>query len=185
MSAQTLEVGLEQSGKSGYKPGCWRWSLKAGKCTWCTLLALVKGLLLVCSSVLPENSEARASRPSQAAAVPMTRSVTLALAPTVIALRQSRVAVSISVMMSTRRVAVAADASVFSTVMVICMGSPGLQYCLSSETLSIVRLKMLKRQMFGCARLDLLSRRFLLAPRERQAQAVGLGTSSQVEAAAA
>jgi hypothetical protein len=29
----------------------------------------------------------------------------------------------------------------------------------------INRLKMLKRQMFGRARLDLLSRRFLLAPR--------------------
>ena len=35
----------------------------------------------------------------------------------------------------------------------------------------INRLKMLKRQMFGRARLDLLSRRFVLAPRERQAQA--------------
>jgi len=33
----------------------------------------------------------------------------------------------------------------------------------------INRLKMLKRQMFGRARLDLLSRRFVLAPRERQA----------------
>ena len=31
----------------------------------------------------------------------------------------------------------------------------------------INRLKMLKRQMFGRARLDLLSRRFLLAPRCR------------------
>src|SRR4029453_12647632 len=31
----------------------------------------------------------------------------------------------------------------------------------------INRLKMLKRQMFGRARLDLLSRRFVLAPRER------------------
>jgi transposase len=49
----------------------------------------------------------------------------------------------------------------------------------------INRLKMLKRQMFGRARLDLLSRRFLLAPRERQAQAVGLGAPSQVYAAAA
>jgi transposase len=36
----------------------------------------------------------------------------------------------------------------------------------------INRLKMVKRQMFGRARLDLLSGRFLLAPRERQAQAV-------------
>jgi transposase len=43
----------------------------------------------------------------------------------------------------------------------------------------INRLKMLKRQMFGRARLDLLSQRFLLAPRERQAQAVGRGTLSQ------
>jgi transposase len=32
----------------------------------------------------------------------------------------------------------------------------------------INRLKMLKRQMFGRARLDLLSRRFLLAPRRAQ-----------------
>jgi transposase len=32
----------------------------------------------------------------------------------------------------------------------------------------ITRLKMLKRQMFGRARLDLLSRRFLLAPRPAQ-----------------
>jgi transposase len=31
----------------------------------------------------------------------------------------------------------------------------------------INRLKMLKRQMFGRARLDLLSRRFVLAPRDR------------------
>ncbi|HEY5869000.1 MAG TPA: ISL3 family transposase [Candidatus Tectomicrobia bacterium] len=35
----------------------------------------------------------------------------------------------------------------------------------------INRLKMLKRQMFGRARLDLLSRRFVLAPRERLAPA--------------
>ena len=35
----------------------------------------------------------------------------------------------------------------------------------------INRLKMLKRQMFGRARLDLLSRRFVLAPRKEQAQA--------------
>jgi len=34
----------------------------------------------------------------------------------------------------------------------------------------INRLKMLKRQMFGRARLDLLSRRFLLAPRDRPAR---------------
>jgi transposase len=35
----------------------------------------------------------------------------------------------------------------------------------------INRLKMLKRQMFGRARLDLLSCRFVRAPRERPAQA--------------
>jgi len=34
----------------------------------------------------------------------------------------------------------------------------------------INRLKMLKRQMFGRARLDLLNRRFLLAPRARRAR---------------
>ena len=49
----------------------------------------------------------------------------------------------------------------------------------------IKRLKRLKRQMCGRARLDLLRRRFLLAPRERQAQAGGRGTPSQVDAAAA
>jgi transposase len=49
----------------------------------------------------------------------------------------------------------------------------------------INRLKMLKRHMFGRARLDLLSRRFLRAPRERQAQAVGSGLPEQVYAAAA
>ena len=37
----------------------------------------------------------------------------------------------------------------------------------------INRLKMVKRQMFGRARLDLLSRRFLRAPRGEQAQAPG------------
>jgi transposase len=37
----------------------------------------------------------------------------------------------------------------------------------------INRLKMLKRQMFGRARLDLLSRRFLRAPRDGQALAPG------------
>jgi transposase len=37
----------------------------------------------------------------------------------------------------------------------------------------INRLKMLKRQMFGRARLDLLSRRFVRAPREGQTQAPG------------
>ena len=54
----------------------------------------------------------------------------------------------------------------------------------------INRLKMFKRQMFGRARLDLLSRRFLLAPRERQAQreagpGEGRGVALQVDAAAA
>jgi hypothetical protein len=34
----------------------------------------------------------------------------------------------------------------------------------------INRLKMFKRQMFGRAHLDLLSRRFLLAPRQAQGQ---------------
>src|SRR5213076_1369006 len=37
----------------------------------------------------------------------------------------------------------------------------------------INRLKMLKRQMFGRAHLDLLGRRFVRAPREGQVQAVG------------
>ncbi len=37
----------------------------------------------------------------------------------------------------------------------------------------INRLKMLKRQMFGRAHLNLLSRRFVLAPRGEQAQALG------------
>jgi transposase len=49
----------------------------------------------------------------------------------------------------------------------------------------INRLKMLKRQMFGRARLDLLSRRFVLAPRGRQAQAASQHASSQTSAAAA
>ena len=51
----------------------------------------------------------------------------------------------------------------------------------------INRLKMLKCQMFGRARLDLLSRRFVLAPRGGQAQAPGQPTPSQahVEAEAA
>jgi transposase len=38
----------------------------------------------------------------------------------------------------------------------------------------INRLKMLKRQMFGRARLDLLSRRFVGAPRDGPAEAAGL-----------
>ena len=49
----------------------------------------------------------------------------------------------------------------------------------------IKRLKRLKRQMCGRARLDRRSRRCLLAPRERPAQAGGRGTPSQVDAAAA
>jgi transposase len=49
----------------------------------------------------------------------------------------------------------------------------------------INRLKMLKRQMFGRAHLDLLSRRFLLAPREKQAQAAGPREPAQVHAVAA
>jgi hypothetical protein len=44
---------------------------------------------------------------------------------------------------------------------------------------------MLKRQMFCQAYLDLLSRRFVLAPRERQAQAVGPPAPAQVHAATA
>jgi transposase len=51
----------------------------------------------------------------------------------------------------------------------------------------INRLKMVKRQMFGRARLDLLSRRFLRAPRGEQAQAPGQGapvlTHAEAEAA--
>jgi transposase len=43
----------------------------------------------------------------------------------------------------------------------------------------INRLKMLKRQMFGRAHLDLLSRRFVLAPRVGQAQAPGQREPSQ------
>jgi hypothetical protein len=39
-------------------------------------------------------------------------------------------------------------------------------------------LKMLKRQMFGWARLDLLNRRFVLAPRKEQAQVPNLCVSS-------
>ena len=48
----------------------------------------------------------------------------------------------------------------------------------------INRLKMLKRQMFGRARLDLLSRRFVLAPRERPAQVPGQREPAQADAAA-
>jgi len=49
----------------------------------------------------------------------------------------------------------------------------------------INRLKMLKRQMFGLVRLDLLSRRFLRAPREGQAQAACPREPTQAPAAAA
>jgi len=49
----------------------------------------------------------------------------------------------------------------------------------------INRLKMLKRQMFGRARLDLLSCRFVLAPRARPAQAGGPRAPAQVHAVAA
>jgi transposase len=49
----------------------------------------------------------------------------------------------------------------------------------------INRLKMLKRHMFGRARLDLLSRRFLRAPRGDQAQTRGQRTPTQVPAVAA
>jgi transposase len=48
----------------------------------------------------------------------------------------------------------------------------------------INRLKMLQRQMFGRARLDLLSRRFVLAPRDGQAQAPDQCQPSPAEAAA-
>ena len=49
----------------------------------------------------------------------------------------------------------------------------------------INRLKMLKRQMFGRACLDLLSCRFLRAPRGDQAQALGQRTPTQAPATAA
>jgi transposase len=49
----------------------------------------------------------------------------------------------------------------------------------------INRLKMVKRQMFGRARLDLLSRRFLLAPREGQVQAAGQRAPAPAQATAA
>ena len=48
----------------------------------------------------------------------------------------------------------------------------------------INRLKMVKRQMFGRARLDLLSGRFLRAPRERPLRAVGPRAPSQGHAEA-
>jgi len=49
----------------------------------------------------------------------------------------------------------------------------------------INRLKMLKRQMFGRARLDLLSRRFVRTPGERPVQMAGPGVPAQTDAVAA
>jgi transposase len=49
----------------------------------------------------------------------------------------------------------------------------------------INRLNMLKRQMFGRARLDLLSRRFLLAPRRAPRPAPRPQASAEVQPAAA
>jgi len=49
----------------------------------------------------------------------------------------------------------------------------------------INRLKMVKRHMFGRARLDLLSRRFLRAPRGDQTQGLGQQIPTQAPAAAA
>jgi transposase len=49
----------------------------------------------------------------------------------------------------------------------------------------INRLKMLKRQMFGRARLALLGCRFVRTPGERQAQAAGPGVAAQIDAVAA
>src|SRR6266536_3531684 len=48
----------------------------------------------------------------------------------------------------------------------------------------INRLKMLKRQMFGRANIDLLRLRVLRAPREREAQVVRPRAPRQVQAAA-
>jgi hypothetical protein len=48
----------------------------------------------------------------------------------------------------------------------------------------INRLKMLKRHMYGRARLDLLSRRFVLAPQQGQTQAPGQPVSAQAHHAA-
>jgi len=48
----------------------------------------------------------------------------------------------------------------------------------------INRLKMLKRQMFGRAHLDLLGHCFLRAPREQEAPVVGPRVPVQVQAAA-
>ena len=49
----------------------------------------------------------------------------------------------------------------------------------------INRLKMLKRQMFGRARLDLLSRRFVGAPRDGPAQTACPRAPAQAHAEAA
>jgi transposase len=48
----------------------------------------------------------------------------------------------------------------------------------------INRLKRLKRHMYGRARLDLLSRRFILAPQQGQTQAPGHPVSAQARRAA-
>ena len=48
----------------------------------------------------------------------------------------------------------------------------------------INRLKMLKRQMFGRAHLDLLGHRFLRTPRERTAQGVGPRAPGQTQGTA-
>jgi transposase len=47
----------------------------------------------------------------------------------------------------------------------------------------INRLKLLKRQMFGRAHLDLLGQRFLRTPREREAQGLALQASAQAQTA--
>jgi transposase len=48
----------------------------------------------------------------------------------------------------------------------------------------INRLKLLQRHMYGRAHLDLLSRRFILAPQQGQTQAPGPPVSAQVRQAA-
>ena len=60
-----------------------------------------------------------------------------------------------------------------------------LPWSTSSVEGHINRLKMVKRQMFGRAHLDLLSRRFLLAPREGRAQAACPREPAQAPATAA
>ena len=63
-------------------------------------------------------------------------------------------------------------------------GTP-VPWSTSSVEGHINRLTMLQRQMLGRARLDLLSRRFLRAPRGDQAQGAGARVPAQVQAAAA